>query len=97
MKNYASSSNGLGTEERILSKEVRSHVWTAYTDKKGFMQACGLPSTNDVYALDLDRVGKIVAMESGGYSQAGAKRLLRTFSLITSLPTPLTEGWPSAS
>jgi hypothetical protein len=50
MKNYASSSNGLGTKERILSKEVRSHVWTAYNDKKRFMQACRLPSTNDVYA-----------------------------------------------
>ena len=66
-----------GMKAGIRSKAVRSHVWTAYTDKRKFMQACGMPSTKDVYALVVDRAGRILAMESGEYTKAGGDRLLQ--------------------
>ena len=66
-----------GMRGGIPSKEVRSHVWTAYTNKKAFMEASGMTSTKDVYALVVDRSGKILAMESGNYSKKGAAVLLK--------------------
>ena len=64
-----------GMRGGIPSKEVRAHVWTAYTKKKAFMEACGMTFTKDVYALVVDRSGKIIAMESGNYSKKGAEVL----------------------
>ena len=64
-----------GMRGGIPSKEVRSHVWTAYTKKKAFMEACGMTTTKDVYALVVNRSGKIIAMESGNYSKKGAEVL----------------------
>ena len=68
-----------GMKGGIPNKEVRSHVWTAYTDKKAFMQACGMPSEKVIYALVVDRKGMILAMESGNYSKLAAVRLERFF------------------
>ena len=64
-----------GMRGGIPSKEIRAHVWTAYTKKKAFMEACGMTSTKDIYALVVDRSGKIIAMESGNYSKKGAEVL----------------------
>lgn len=64
-----------GMKEGIPSKEVRSHVWTAYTDKKAFKQTCGILSEKTVYALVVDRGGQILAMESGDFSKTAAARL----------------------
>jgi hypothetical protein len=66
-----------GMRGGIPSKEVRSHVWTAYTNKNEFMKACGMTSTKDVYALVVDRSGNILAMESGNYSRKGAQILFK--------------------
>ena len=66
-----------GMRRGIPSKEVRSHVWTVYTDKKAFMQTCGMPSEKVIYAMVVDRHGKILATESGNYSQPAAARLTR--------------------
>jgi len=66
-----------GMRSGIPSREIRSHVWTAYTDMNDFMNSCGMPSTKNVYALVVDRSGKILAMESGNYSKKGAKALLK--------------------
>jgi len=66
-----------GMRGGIPSKEVRSHVWTAYTNKKAFMEACGMAAPKNVYALVVDRSGKILAMESGCYSKKGAEVLLK--------------------
>jgi hypothetical protein len=68
-----------GMKGGIPSKEVRSHVWTAYTDKKAFMQSCGMPSEEVVYALVVNRKGKILAMEQGDFSKTAAARLMRFF------------------
>ena len=66
-----------GMRGGIPSKEVRSHVWTAYTNKKVFMESCGMTSPKDVYAMVVDRSGKIIAMESGNFSKKGAEVLLK--------------------
>lgn len=64
-----------GMKRGIASEVSRSHVWTAYTDKPAFLKACEIPSEEVVYALVVDRKGRILAIESGNYSQASAKRL----------------------
>jgi len=64
-----------GMRGGIPSKEVRAQVWTAYTNKKAFMQTCGMPSEKVIYALVVDRDGKILAIEPGDYSKAAAERL----------------------
>jgi hypothetical protein len=69
-----------GMRGGIKGRALRSHVWTAYTDKKGFMQTCGMSSTKDVYALVVDRAGRIRSMESGEYTKAGGKRLLQSLN-----------------
>ena len=66
-----------GMKGSIPSKKVRSHVWTAYTDKKAFMQSCGMRSEKVIYALVLDRKGHILALEAGVYTKPGAEKLLR--------------------
>lgn len=66
-----------GMRGGIPSKEVRAHVWTAYTNKKAFMEACGMAVPKNVYALVVDRSGKILAMESGNYSKRGAAVLFK--------------------
>jgi hypothetical protein len=65
-----------GMRKSIPDLNIRSRVWTAYTDKKVFMAACGMASSERVYALIVDRAGKILALESGDYSKEGADRLL---------------------
>ena len=66
-----------GMKHGIPDPSVRAHVWTAYTDKKAFLDACGMGSTNSIYALVVNRNGQILAMQSGNYSKAGAEQLLR--------------------
>ena len=66
-----------GMRGGIPSKEVRSHVWTFYTNKKAFMESCGIANPQNVYALVVDRSGKILAMELGNYSKKGAAVLLK--------------------
>jgi hypothetical protein len=70
-----------GMRGGIPDIHVRSHVWTAYTDKKKFMTACGMASSEHVYAMVVDREGRIPAMESGDYSKEGADRLLGVLNL----------------
>jgi hypothetical protein len=41
------------------------------------MQTCGMPSEKVIYAMVVDRHGKILATESGNYSQPAAARLTR--------------------
>ena len=66
-----------GMRGGIPDKEVRSHVWTAYTDKAVFMKDLGITSTGVVYAVVVERTGNILAAESGNYSEEGRVRLLR--------------------
>jgi hypothetical protein len=67
-----------GMRGGIPNKQVRSQVWTAYTNKKAFLQGCGLSSEKVVYALVVDRTGKIHAVEAGDYSKEAAERLAQS-------------------
>ena len=67
-----------GMRGGIKGRFQRSHVWTAYTDKKAFLNSCGITSEKDIRVLVVDRTGRIKASEAGGYTKEGAARLLKS-------------------
>lgn len=66
-----------GMRGGIRGRFQRSHVWTAYTDKKAFLQSCGITSESVIRVLVVDRSGKILRSEAGPYTKEGAARLLK--------------------
>jgi len=66
-----------GMQRGISGKDARSHVWTAYTDRKAFLISCGIESVNDIHVLVVARDGQILAMESGRHTEKAAARLLK--------------------
>lgn len=66
-----------GMQRGIPGKDARSHVWTAYTDRKGFLKSCGIESMSDIHVLVVARDGTILAMESGRHSEDAATRLVK--------------------
>jgi hypothetical protein len=66
-----------GMRGGIKGRFQRSHVWTAYTDKKAFLQFCGITSEGEIRVLVVDRTGTILQCESGAYTKKGAKALLK--------------------
>jgi len=65
-----------GMQRGIPGKDARSHVWTAYTDRKAFLRSCGIDSVKDIQVLVVTRDGTILAMESGRHTDDAAARLL---------------------
>ena len=65
-----------GMQRGIPGKDARSHVWTAYTDRKAFLRSCGIDSVKDIHVLVVTRDGTILAMESGRHTDDAAARLL---------------------
>jgi hypothetical protein len=65
-----------GMRGGIKGRFQRSHVWTAYTDKKAFLQSCGITSENEIQVLVVDRTGTILHSESGAYTKECAAKLL---------------------
>jgi hypothetical protein len=49
-----------GMQRGIAGEDARSHVWTAYTDRKAFLRSCGIDSVNDIYVLVVTGDGEIV-------------------------------------
>jgi hypothetical protein len=66
-----------GMRGGIKGRFQRSHVWTAYTDKKAFLQSCGITSESEIRVLVVDRSGEIIHSESGAYTKEGAAKLLK--------------------
>ena len=66
-----------GMQSGIPGKDARSHVWTAYTDRKAFLTSCGIDSVQDIHVLVVARDGAILAMESGRHTDDAAARILR--------------------
>lgn len=66
-----------GMQRGIPGKDARSHVWTAYTDRKAFLTSCGIDSVNDIHVLVVARDGAILAMETGRYTDDAAARILK--------------------
>ena len=65
-----------GMQRGIAGKDARSHVWTAYTDRRAFLSSCGIDSVNDIYVLVVTADGTILAIESGRHTDDAAARLL---------------------
>jgi hypothetical protein len=65
-----------GMRSGIKDESLRSHVWTAYTDKKAFMRSCGMGSDEMIFAMVVDRSGQVISIERGMYSKGGEARLL---------------------
>jgi hypothetical protein len=65
-----------GMQRGIPGKDARSHVWTAYTDRKAFLKSCGIDSVADIHVLVVGRDGGILAMETGRYTKDAASRLV---------------------
>lgn len=66
-----------GMRGGIRDKATRSRVWTAYTDKKAFLESCGIKTTETITVLVVERNGTILASETGSFSEAGSYRLLQ--------------------
>jgi hypothetical protein len=66
-----------GMRGGIKGRFQRSHVWTAYTDKKAFLQSCGITSESEIRVMVVDRTGRILHSDSGEYTKEGAAKLLR--------------------
>ena len=64
-----------GMQRGIPDREIRSHVWTAYTDRTRFLASCGVDSMADIHVLVVARDGTILAMETGRHTDAAAARL----------------------
>jgi hypothetical protein len=65
-----------GMQSGIKDLRIRSHVWTAYTDKKTFMRSCGMVSDESIFAMVVNRSGQLLSIERGAYSKDGEARLL---------------------
>lgn len=70
-----------GMRGGIPDKATRSRVWTAYTDKKAFLESCGITSTDTITVLVVENDGTILASETGSFSLAGSKRLLQALEV----------------
>lgn len=67
----------IGMRSGIKDQSIRSHVWTAYTDKKAFMRSCGVDSDEMIFAMVVDRSGQVLSIEKGEYSEGGEACLLQ--------------------
>jgi phosphoribosylformimino-5-aminoimidazole carboxamide ribonucleotide (ProFAR) isomerase len=64
-----------GMQRGIPDQEIRSHVWTVYTDRAKFQASCGIESMADIHVLVVARDGTILAGETGRHTEAAAARL----------------------
>jgi hypothetical protein len=59
----------------IKKTDDRARVFTLYTDVAGFCRKMGMPSTKTVYALVVDRKGKVLASVAGRPTAQGITRI----------------------
>jgi hypothetical protein len=65
-----------GMRSGIPSKADRARVVTVYGNKAAMMKAMGLTSEKQIYAIVVDKTGKIIARASGNYTETGAAELM---------------------
>ena len=66
-----------GMQRGIPGKDARSHVWTAYTDRKSFLKSCGIDTVDEIHVLVVTRDGAVLAKESGPHRDEAAARILK--------------------
>lgn len=64
-----------GMRSGIPSQATRAKTITLYTNVSRFRANLGLGPTNQIYAVVIDRAGKVLAVEGGAYSDAKAQKL----------------------
>jgi hypothetical protein len=70
-----------GMRGGIRDKAMRARVWTAYTDRKAFLESCGIGATDTISVLVVTRDGTILALQTGSFTEAGAKHLLKALEM----------------
>ena len=70
-----------GMRGGIRDKTTRSRVWTAYTDKKAFLESCGINTTDTITVLVVKNNGTILASETGSFTESGSKRVLEALAV----------------
>ncbi|NDF30349.1 MAG: hypothetical protein EB150_09180 [Nitrososphaeria archaeon] len=66
----------VGMKSGIKDITTRSKVFTVYTPRKDFIQALGLPSTNQVHVVVVERSGHVLLTVSGEWTKAKERLLL---------------------
>ncbi|TDQ66575.1 hypothetical protein ATL17_0577 [Maritalea mobilis] len=64
-----------GMRSGIPSQATRAKTLTLYTNVTRFRKNLGLGGKNEIYAVVIDRQGRILAVQSGAYSSAKAKQI----------------------
>lgn len=64
-----------GMRSGIKSKATRAKTLTLYTNVNRFRKSLGLGGKNQIYAVLIDRQGRVLAVQSGTYSSAKAKKI----------------------
>lgn len=61
----------------IPDRDVQARTITLYIDRKGFIEALGLPDTSTIYTLVVDRQGMVYGCVPAAYTEAKAQDLMR--------------------
>ena len=69
-----------GMRRGIPNRETWKHVITLYTSKKDFMKQAGLPTDASVYAIVVDREGRILVSVPGSFTPKGAEKIMATIA-----------------
>ena len=64
-----------GMRGGIPDKEQRARTITLYIDKEQFKKSLGLGSEDQIYAVLIDKSGKVIWNEAGLYSETKGKSL----------------------
>ena len=64
-----------GMRGGIPAKDQRARTITLYIDKEPFKKSLGLGDENQIYAVLIDKSGKVLWKEEGLYSDAKGKSL----------------------
>lgn len=64
-----------GMRSGIPSQATRAKTLTLYTNVTRFRKNLGLGRKNQIYAVVIDRQGRVLAVQSGAYSSAKAKQI----------------------
>lgn len=64
-----------GMRAGIRDKAARAQVVTLYTNRETWLSSMGLSDVKTIYALVVDRRGRVLAQSAGKYNDAGAQEL----------------------
>jgi len=66
-----------GMKRGIEDHNLRSHVWTIYTNRSSFLKTMKLSSIQSIFICVAHRDGSVAALVSGDYTSAAAQIILK--------------------